>query len=189
MSVYVLSVPLSSAVADTSSSTQTSVTAPSSNSSTPVSEERIVEHRGRYAPQTKIRIKNLLENIVYRGQATVERFAHISARIDSRIQKIKARGGDTSAAEAALAEADTARTAADNILRTLNDGDIDIVVDAPVPHDALRLLGIRIANAHANLTTAKDALARAARALSPTTTAAESHATTTATSSNVHSKK
>jgi len=181
-SVFAVSAPLTTATADTGSSTSTIAT----SSTTPASEVRIVELRGRFAPQTKIRIKNLLENIVHRGQATVDRFAHISTRIESRIQKIKAQGGDASAAEAALAEADTARTAANNILRTLNDGDVDIIVDAPVPHDALRLLSTHIANVHANLATTKDALARATHALvSPVPTPV---ATTTAASST-HTKK
>ena len=181
VSVYVLSVPFTTAIADTGSSTN--ATATSAVRSTPISEDRIVELRGRFAPQTKVRIKNLLENIVRRGNATVSRFAQISTRIDSRIKKIKVQGGDTTAAEAALAEASAARGAAADILRTLHDGDVDVVVDAPVPHDALRLLGTRIATAHSNLNTAKDALTRAARAL--TFAAAPTAATSTASTTRV----
>ena len=177
-------VPCTLSHADTGSST-TTIASSTQGSSTGAPQERVVERRGRFAPQTKLRIKNLLENIVRRGNATVDRFAHISARIDSRIQKIKAQGGDTSAAEAALAEANIARTAADDILRTLNDGDVDIVVDALVPHDALRRLGTRITNVHANLTTAKDALTRAVHAL----TKAPTPITATTTASTTQTKK
>ena len=168
--------------ADTSSSTD--AVASSTPNTTPAGEVRVVELRGRFTAQTKNRIKNLLENIVHRGNATVARFAQISTRIDARIQKIKAQGGDTSAAEAALSEANSARSAADDILRTLTDRDVDVVVDAPVPHDALHLLSTRITDVHAHLTTAKDALARAAHALTATpvpTIATTTAATTTRT--------
>ena len=183
-SVFAVSVPLTTATADTGSSTSATATSTASNA-TPASEVRIVELRGRFAPQTKLRIKNLLENIIHRGEATVDRFTRISTRIDSRIQKIKVQGGNTNAAEAALAEANAARTLAADILRALNDGDVDVVVDAPVPHDALRLLNTRITNVHANLTTAKDALARAAHAL----TGVPVLTTATTTASTTHTKK
>lgn len=185
--VGIFLLPYTLSHADTASST--AIVSSSTSVTAGASEERVVERRGRFAPQTKIRIKNLLENIIRRGNATVVRFDQISARIETRIQKIKVRGGDASAAEAALAEANTARTAAADILRTLHDSDVDVVVDAPVPHDALRLLGTRIANVHASLTTAKEALARAARALTTTPVSALTTASTTTVATTTRTKK
>lgn len=178
--VCALLMPYTLSHADTGSSTPI-IASSTSARMVGAPEERVIERRGRFAPQTKLRIKNLLENIVHRGNATIARFAQISTRIDSRIKKIKVQGGDAGAAEAALAEANTARATADDILRTLHDGDVDIVVDAPMPHDALRLLGTRIAAVHSNLTMAQAALARAAHAL--TGVPAPTTATTTASTS------
>lgn len=75
--------------------------------------ERAVETRGdmnasqrvQMSDSVQARIINLNENIINRTNAAIVRLENIGKRIDSRIEKLKARGVDTAGAEERLAEA------------------------------------------------------------------------------------
>ncbi len=77
------------------------------------------ERRAMLASHMQDRIVNLASNVTTRLRAGTERMTNIITRIESRIQKLKAEGVDTSAGEAKLTDAKNALEAVKNTLAEL----------------------------------------------------------------------
>ena len=131
--------------------------------------KKITERRAQLVGRVKERVHNLFENITMRLSAIIERFEQISARIDSRINKSKTVGMDTTAAEHSLNEARMkladARAALDGIMSS----DLNQVIDADSPIEKFRILRASIIAIREGLGETQRSLQEAVNALKNTT--------------------
>lgn len=70
-----------------------------------VFEENLAERKSALKERTRERVKNLSANMSYRLEAVTTRMQNIIVRLESRIDKLKTEGADTTEAEATLAKA------------------------------------------------------------------------------------
>jgi len=107
---------------------------------------------------------NLADKMIKRLSAAIERLEKLAIRIESRIEKVKAAGGVTTAAETALAEANVKIQAAKDGLVSIS-ATFAAAATAENPKDGVRKMQEAVQAVHAEIKTAAESLKNAVKAL------------------------
>ncbi len=125
----------------------------------PKDPEAYERRKTQFAPLTKDRVKNLLENVMNRLESATMRLDRIANRIETRIAKEEAVGRDVTASREALARARTELERARRESSMVTEIQMDLIVDSDAPRVAFQ-------NLYGRIVTTRTALENAKRELS-----------------------
>jgi chromosome segregation ATPase len=134
----------------------------------PKDREEYERRKTQFAPLTKDRTKNLLENVMNRLTSATARLDRIAVRIESRIGKEEALGADVEAARNALTRARAEIERARREAAMVTEVQMDLIVDSEAPRIAFQNLYTRIATTRTALENAKRELNTSLTALTVT---------------------
>ena len=97
------------------------------------------ERKGGLSEGLQNRIINLSSNVESRFKAVIERFENIANRLESRIEKLKTSGVETSASEATLVEVRDSLSSIRGMIEDVS-GEATTIGAADNPREAFRLL-------------------------------------------------
>lgn len=124
--------------------------------------ERMEERRTALEERLKTRFHNLGDNLTARAQRMIDRLTQIIERFETRMTALEERGVDV---DEAAGHVDAAKDALGRAQAALNDIDVDAVVNAETPREALMELKDAFAAVRAALKEAHQALRDALAAL------------------------